>query len=157
MAYSQAHTAISIAIFHHRGCLHSYESDERRRIQQAYDIIGHCDDELDPFYSELWQLTRGEDTPTAAARAKCHRGTLAPLQCALAKLLRLVPAYVALPLRTVPVTAAAADETFECFRDEVDIRMRDKRMRFATTREKAEGYNPMSYNPNSSPVNAHVE
>jgi len=81
---------------------------------------------------------QGNDTPTAAARAKCHLGTLAPLQRALAKLLRLIPAYIAIPMRTIPSTAAAADETYECFRDEVDIRMGDRRMPFITTSERTE-------------------
>ena len=129
---------MSIVLYHHRGCLKSYESDERRRLQRAYDIIGICDDELEPYYSELWRLMQGNDTPTAAARAKCHLGTLAPLQRALAKLLRLIPAYLALPMRTIPSTAAAADETYECFRDEIDIRMGDRRMPFITTSERAE-------------------
>ena len=132
------HRALSIALYHHAGLLKSYESDERRRLQRAYDIIDICDDELEPYYSEMWRLMPGNDPPSDAARAKCHHGTLPHLQLALAKLLRIVPTYIALPMRTIPPTASAADETYECFRDEVDMRMADRRMPFITSRERAE-------------------
>jgi len=132
------HRAISIVLYHHAGLLKSYESDERRRLQRAYDIIDACDDNLEPHYSELWRLVPGNDPPTAAARAKCHLGTMPHLQLALAKLLRITPTYIALPMRTIPLTASAADETYECFRDEVDMRMADRHMLFITRRERAE-------------------
>ena len=132
------HRALSIVLYHHAGRLHSFESDERRRLQRAYDIIDACDDELEPHYSEMWRLVPGNDPPSDAARAKCHLGTLPHLQAALAKLLRIVPTYIALTMRTIPPTAWAADETYESIRDEVDIRMADRRMPFVTSSEIAE-------------------
>ena len=131
------HRALSIALYHHAGLLKSFESDERRRLQCAFDILDAVDDELEPYYSELWRLVPGNDPPPAA-RAKCHLGTLPHLQAALAKLLRIVPTYIALPMRTIPPTAWAADETYESIRDEVDIRMGDRRMPFLTSSEIAE-------------------
>jgi len=138
MAYSRAHAAMSIVLYHHAGLLKSFESDERRRLQRAYDILDAADDELEPHYSELWRLVPGNDPPSDAARAKCHLSTLPHLQAALAKLLRIVPTYIALPMRIVPPTASAADATYESIRDEVDIRMADRRMPFVTSSERAE-------------------
>ena len=138
MANSRAHEAMSIVLYHHAGLLKSFESDERRRLQRAFDIFDAVDDELEPYYSELWRLVTGNDHPSDAARAKCHLGTLPRLQAALAKLLRIVPTYIALPMRTIPSTAWAADETYESIRDEVDIRMADRRMPFLTSSEIAE-------------------
>ena len=128
---------MSIVLYHHAGRLRSFESDERRRLQCAFDIFDAVDDELEPHYSELWRLVPG-NTPPPAARAKCHLGTLPHLQAALAKLLRIVPTYIALPMRIVPPTASAADATYESIRDEVDIRMADRRMPFVTSSERAE-------------------
>ena len=138
MANSRAHEAMSIVLYHHAGVLKSFESDERRRLQRAFDIFDATDRELDPYYSELWRRITGNNQPSDAARAKCHLGTLPRLQAAIAKLLRIVPAYIALPMRTIPPTAWAADETYENLRDEVDIRMGDRRMPFLTSSELAE-------------------
>ena len=137
MANSRAHAAMSIVLYHHAGRLHSFESDERQRLQRAYDLFDRFDEELEPHYSELWRLVPG-DNPPPAARAKCHLGTMPHLQLALAKLLRLIPTYLVLPMRIIPIGASAAAETYECFRDEVDIRMADRRMPFITSREHAE-------------------
>ena len=137
MANSRAHEAMSIVLYYHAGVLKSFESDERRRLQRAFDIFDATDSELDPYYSELWRGIIGNNQPSNTARAKCHLGTLPRLQTAIAKLLRIVPAYIALPLRIIPPTAWAADETYENLRDEVDIRMGDRRMPFLTSSELA--------------------
>jgi len=41
-------------------------------------------------------------------------------------------------MRIIPPTASAADATYESIRDEVDIRMADRRMPFVTSSEIAE-------------------
>jgi hypothetical protein len=132
------HRALSIVLYHHAGLLKSYEADERMRLQWAYDLLAACDDELEPHYSELWRLVPGRAPPSDAARAKCHLGTGPHLRVALAKFLRIIPHYLALPLRIIPSTTASADATYELFRDEVDIRMAARRMPFLTSSEQAE-------------------
>ena len=129
---------MSIVLYHQAGLLKSYESDERRRLQWAYDLLATCDDELEPHFSEMWRHVPGSEPPSDAARVKCHLGTGPHLQVALAKLLRIIPHYLALPLRIIPPTTASADATYEFFRDEVDIRMAARRMPFLTSSEHAE-------------------
>ena len=123
---------MSIALYHHAGVLKSFESDERKRLQRAFDLIDSTDDTLEPHYRDLW---RDSDPPSDAARARCALATLPHLQAALTQLLRIVPNYIALPLRIIPKTAWSADETFDTFRDQVDIRMGDLGMAFVTSAE----------------------
>jgi len=76
MTNSRAHEAMSIGLYQHAGVLKSFESDERRRLQRAFDIFDETDRELDPYYSELWRGITGDNLPSNATRAKCHLGTL---------------------------------------------------------------------------------
>ena len=127
--------ALGLVLYHHAGCLQSFEQDERTRLQRAYDIIDDVDKKLAPYWEELWRLVPWHWKPSAEARVICQIGTLPILQAALTRLLRLVPTYIALPLRIVPPTAWSADETYETFRDQVDIKMGDLRMPYRTSSE----------------------
>jgi hypothetical protein len=135
MESHRVHQALGIVLYHHGGYLKSFEQDERTRLQRAYDIMDFADEKLSPHYAELWRFVPWGEKPSAEARAVCQRGTLPHLQAALTRLLRLVPTYIALPLRIVPPTAWSADETYETFRDQVDIKMGDLRMPYLTSGE----------------------
>jgi hypothetical protein len=138
MESHRVHRALGIALYHHAGYLKSFEQDERTRLQRAYDIMDCVDEKLAPHWEELWRLVPWSGKPSAEARAVCQIGTLPHLQAALTRLLRLIPTYIALPLRIVPPTAWSADETYETFRDQVYIKMGDLRMPYLTSDEIAE-------------------
>ena len=133
MAHTRAHEALSIVLYHHAGALQSFHHDERKRIQRAYDIIEAMEYTLEPHYDTLWHATSGEPTPADFAR--CAQATLPHLQATLARLLRLVPTYIALPLRTIPNNSWSAAETLDVFRDAVDFRMAERGMAIVFCRQ----------------------
>ena len=116
-----AHDALSIVFSVHAGYLQSFDHDERRRILRGHELIEAMEYLLEPHYDTLWRSTRGEPTPDDFVR--CGLATLPHLQETLACLLRLVPSYVATPLRVIPGDSCSAEETLSVFRDEIDIRM----------------------------------
>ena len=118
---SLAHDALSIVFSIHAGYLQSFDHDERRRILRGHALIEATDDFLEPYYDTLWRTTRGR--PTFEDFAQCERVVLPHIQATLECLLRLVPSYVATPLRVIPGDACSAEDTLSVFRDEIDIRM----------------------------------
>ena len=116
-----AHDALSIVLSLHRGHLQSFEHDKRKRILRGHAMIEATDDLNDPYYNTLWRTTRGR--PTFEDFAQCERAVLPRIQATLERFLRLVPSYVATPLRVIPGDACAAGDTLGVFRDEIDIRM----------------------------------
>ena len=116
-----AHDALSIVFSIHAGYLQSFEYDERRRLLRGYALIETMEYLLEPHYDTLWRSTRGEPAPADFVR--CRLATLPHLQETLACLLRLVPNYVAVPLRVIPTDSRSVEETLSVFRDELDIRM----------------------------------
>jgi len=105
----------------HAGFLQSYEMDERKRILRSYAIVAATDSANEKYYDVLWRTAHGVPTPEAPAR--CERNVLPRIQAALERLLRLVPSYVAKPLRLIPSDVYAAEDTLSAFRDEIYIRM----------------------------------
>ena len=116
-----AHDALSIVLSLHGGYLQSYEMDERRRILRSLEIVDATDTANEQYYDVLWRSARG--TPTPEALVHCERNVLPRIQAALERLLRLVPSYVATPLRLIPGDACAAEDTLGVFRDEIYIKM----------------------------------
>ena len=116
-----AHDALSIVFSIHAGCLQSFESDECRRLLRGDALIDAMEYILEPHYDRLWRSTSGEPAPADFVR--CRLATLPHLQETLACLLRLVPNYVAVPLRVIPTDSRSVEETLSVFRDEIDIRM----------------------------------
>ena len=118
---NRAHDALSIVFYLHAGYLQSFEYDERRRILRGHELIEAMEYLLESHYNTLWRSTRGE--PTRDDFVRCELATLPHLQETLACLLRLVPSYIAIPLRVIPSTSWSAEETLGVFRDEIDLRM----------------------------------
>jgi len=117
----RAHDALSIVFFVHAGCLQSYESDENRRLLRGDALIDAMEYRLEPHYDLLWRSTGGGAEPSDFIR--CRMATLPDLQETLARLLRLVPHYVAVPLRIIPTDTGSVKDTLDVFRDEIDIQM----------------------------------
>jgi len=116
-----AHDALSIVFFVHAGYLQSYESDENRRLLRGDALIDAMEYRLEPHYDLLWRSTGGEPEPSDFIR--CRMSTLPDLRETLARLLRLLPHYVAIPLRVIPADTISIEETLGVFRDEIDIQM----------------------------------
>ena len=131
----RVHRAMGIVLYHHGGYLKSFEQDERTRLQRAWDIMDVVDEKLSPHWTELWHLVPKGERPSAEAMAVCMRGILPHSQAALTRLLRLLPTYLALPLRIVPPTAWATDNTYETLKEQVNIRMGKLRMPYLTSCE----------------------